>query len=185
MKTLSQDRATVRLVYDAVFLAAALVLSAVEALVPISAIPIPGFRPGLANIAICAACFRYSPLDAGIISLARCVIIFLLFGNPVSLVFSLSGTVLSLAVMSILRIRHIAHRFSFIGISVLCALAHNTGQVLACVIMLGNPAASYFPVLAVSSLVFGSLTGLILNLLYKQVIYRNHDSYTSLRKENL
>ena len=185
MKTLSSDRATTRLVYDAAFLAAALLLSAIEAMVPLSAIPIPGFKPGLANIAVCAACFRYSALDAGAISLARCVIIFLLFGNPVSFVFSLCGSALSLAVMCIMRGKHVAPRFSFIGISVMCALAHNIGQILACVAMLGNPAVSYFPVLTVSSLVFGSLTGLILNLLHGSVIYRSHNSVTSYRKETI
>ena len=179
MKTLSSDKATTRLVYDAVFLAVALLLSAVEAMIPLSAIPVPGFKPGLANIAICAACFRYSPIDAGVISLAKCVIIFLLFGNPVSFVFSLCGSALSLAVMSVLRSRHISPHFSFIGISVMCATAHNTGQILACVAILGNPAVSYFPVLAVSSLVFGSVTGLILNLLYGSVIYRNRNSIVS------
>ncbi|MBQ7599090.1 MAG: Gx transporter family protein [Clostridia bacterium] len=179
MKTLSSDKIVSRLVYDAVFLAAALLLSALETIIPLSSIPIPGFKPGLANIAVCAACFRYAPVDAWSVSLARCLIIFLLFGNPVSLVFSLFGSVLSLVAMTVLRSGRISHHFSFIGISVLCAFFHNTGQVLACVIMLGNHAVSYFPVLAASSLVFGSVTGLILNLLHSSVIYRNHDRLTS------
>ena len=57
-------------------------------------------------------------------------------------------------------------RLSFVGVSVLCAAAHNVGQILAAVTLFG-PAliVSYLPWLLVSAVICGGAVGLLLNLL--------------------
>ena len=176
MKTLSSDKTVTRLATDAIFLAAALILSMVESLIPFFAVPIPGFKLGLANLAVTLACFVLSPADAAVISLIRCAMVFLLFGNPVSLAYSVTGSVFAMAVLTVLYCTKLSRSFSFVGISVMCAAAHNVGQITAAVLIMGTPVLSYMPVLLISSVVCGALTGLIIQLLANRYFFRKNDN---------
>lgn len=167
MKTLSSDKRISRLAYDSLILATALILSYVEAVIPILSAPFPGFKLGLCNIAIMFAAFKISPVDAAVISSARVLISFLLFGNPTSLLFSLFGSALVIAALFVLT--KTGHSLSFIGISVICAFLHNTGQMAAALILTGKAVLSYTPFLCLASLVFGTLNGVILNLISKTI----------------
>ena len=167
MKTLSSDKRVVLLVSDSVLLCSALILSYVEAVIPLDIIPLPAFRIGLANIPIIVAVFALSPVHAALISFARLVLTFLLFGNPVSLLLSACGSVCVILIVSLFY-RHSSH-ISFIGISVLSALAHNAGQFIASLFLVGGAVISYIPFLLTASLIFGSLNGIILNLLPSKI----------------
>ena len=75
---------------------------------------------------------------------------------------SLSGGVLSVLVMYAAW-RLLGTRLSYLGVSVLGAAAHNMGQLLAISLTLGGRAFLYLaPVLLVSGVVFGVVTGLTL-----------------------
>ena len=165
MPILSSDRRTTHLAADAAFTGAALLLSFVEAVIPLGVLPLPGFKLGLCNLAITAAAFRYSVKDAAAVSLCRILLNFLLFGSPTSLIFSLTGGLLVLFALNLLTRPGLAPRFSFLGISVLCAMMHNAGQLAAARILLGPAVGSYLPALAFASLLFGGLNGVILNRL--------------------
>ncbi len=173
MRILSYDKKVVRLASNAVLLGIALALSYLEAILPLRFIPLPGFKLGLANIAITVAAFRHSPVDAAIVSLARVLIMFLLFANTTSFIFSMCGSVLVIAALFILRAHH--GGFSFIGVSLICALAHNAGQLIAALALVGRAAVSYIPFLILASLVFGVLNGVILNLLPNKIYRQTHE----------
>lgn len=160
-----------RLTLDASLLGVAMMLSYLEAVLPLSLIiPIPGARLGLANVAVTLCFFSVSPIDAALVSLARVCLTALLFGNIQSFLFSLFGAVLAYIGMWAARcfIRH----FSFYGISVLCAALHNLGQCAAAVIVLGTPAVfTYLPLLLVCAVIFGLITGAIIDPISKTKVF--------------
>ena len=163
MKILSSDRKIGTLAYLSILVGAALLLSYIEAVIPLDFLPLPGFRIGLSNIALTVAAFALSPWCAAAVSLARIILVFLLFGNPTSLLFSLFGSSLVIVMLAVLR-NH-SHKLSFVGISILCATVHNCGQLIAALLLVGTAVLSYIPFLMLASLLFGSLNGIILNLL--------------------
>lgn len=174
MKTLSSDNTVRRLTSDAALVGCALMLSFVEAVLPIAALPIPGFKIGLSNIAITAAAYRYSVKDAAAVSLCRIVLTFFIFGSPTSLIFSLLGAILSLTALALTKRRFITSRFSFIGISVICALCHNTGQLIAALMLVGSASLSYILPLVIASMIYGTLNGIILNLIPDRIYNKNN-----------
>ena len=144
----------------------ALALSYVESLIPIaSLVPLPGFKPGFANIVIVIAFYRLSPYAAAFISLCRVVISSLLFSGVTTLLFSLSGAILSFAILIVCS-KLLNCKIGFIGLSVLMALFHNIGQLLCAVAVMGNSSLLYyFPALSFAALICGCITGVILTFI--------------------
>lgn len=156
---------TKRLVLLAMLTAVAMILSYVESLLP--SVGIPGVKMGLANIAVIFALFRFGWKEAAALSLVRVVLVSLLFGSVGAMIYSLAGAVLSLAVMALLRR---IDRFSTVGISVAGGVAHNAGQILmAMLILQTKQLLGYLPVLAVSGIAGGVLTGLAAALLIRRI----------------
>ena len=156
---------TKRLVLLAMLTAVAMILSYVESLLP--SVGIPGVKMGLANIAVIFALFRFGWKEAAALSLVRVVLVSLLFGSVGAKLYSLAGAVLSLAVMALLRR---IDRFSTVGISVAGGVAHNAGQILmAMLILQTKQLLGYLPVLAVSGIAGGVLTGLAAALLIRRI----------------
>lgn len=156
---------TKRLVLLAMLTAVAMILSYVESLLP--SVGIPGVKMGLANIAVIFALFRFGWKEAAALSLVRVVLVSLLFGSVGAMLYSLTGAVLSLAVMALLRR---IDRFSTVGISVAGGVAHNAGQILmAMLILQTKQLLGYLPVLAVSGIAGGVLTGLAAALLIRRI----------------
>ena len=156
---------TKRLVLLAMLTAVAMILSYVESLLP--SVGIPGVKMGLANIAVIFALFRFGWKEAAALSLVRVVLVSLLFGSVGAMLYSLAGAVLSLAVMALLRR---IDRFSTVGISVAGGVAHNAGQILmAKLILQTKQLLGYLPVLAVSGIAGGVLTGLAAALLIRRI----------------
>lgn len=156
---------TKRLVLLAMLTAVAMILSYVETLLP--SVGIPGVKMGLANIAVIFALFRFGWKEAAALSLVRVVLVSLLFGSVGAMLYSLAGAVLSLAVMALLRR---IDRFSTVGVSVAGGVAHNAGQILmAMLILQTKQLLGYLPVLAVSGIAGGVLTGLVAALLIRRI----------------
>ena len=166
MQTTPQGNTAIRrLCRNAALLVLAFALSLVEHLLPISLIlPLPGVKLGLANVVITVVFFYGSPLDAAIISAVRIGLSALLFGSPVSLLFSALGGLFAYLVLCLCRPLS-GRLFSFVGISVLAATGHHFGQILAAWILFDSGVfLTYLPVLLVAGIVTGVLTGLLLNL---------------------
>ena len=145
--------------------ASAMILSYVESLLP--SVGIPGVKMGLANIAVIFVLFRFGWKEAAGVSLVRVVLVSLLFGSVGALLYSLAGAVLSLTVMALLRR---IDRFTTVGVSVAGGIAHNAGQVLMAMLILETKQLIvYLPVLAITGIGGGILTGLTAALLIRRV----------------
>ncbi len=166
-----------RLTRCAVLTALALALSVAEGLFPLTILfPLPGLRLGLANLVTVYALYALSGREALLILLARCLLGALVGGNLTALAFSLTGGLLALGTMALLRR---IPALSLLGVSVGGAAAHNTGQILAAMAVLGNQAPLlYLPPLLLCSIVTGGVTGAVSILLLRQVPH----SFISERK---
>ncbi len=151
-----------RLTLDAMLLGVAMMLSYLEAILPLSfIIPLPGAKLGLSNVAIMLCFYAVSPIDALIVSLMRIGLTSILFGNISSFAFSLIGGLLAYGGLWLARL--FKDRVSFYGISVLCAALHNVGQCLCgAIILSGFSIFSYLPLLLVFSIIFGLVTGAVI-----------------------
>lgn len=148
----------------AILTAVALVLGYVESLFPLQ-FGFPGIKLGLANTAVLLAIFLLGKKEGFLLLLAKVLLSAVLFAGFAGTVYGLTGGLLSWGVMALLKdIRF----FSPVGVSVAGAAAHNTGQILAAMLMTGSTAIiGYFPVLLLSGTVAGFLTGTISYVLIK------------------
>jgi len=141
--------------------ALALGLSVLEAAIPS---PLPGVKPGLANIVILIVLARYGWRTAAWVSLLRVVAGSLLLGNFLAPGFflSLGGALCSLAILA--ESQHLPRRwFGPVTHSILAAFAHIAGQLLVVYWWLIPHAgiAYLIPIFAAAALVFGTVNGLI------------------------
>lgn len=150
---------------SALMIALAMILSFVESQIP-SFFPIPGIKLGLANIAVIFALYRLSIKDAIVVSLIRVVVVSTLFGTSLTLAYSLSGAVLSLLIMVLLKK---SDRFSIVGVSVAGGISHNIGQIIMAIILMHNSVISYYlPFLIIS----GIVTGVVISLVSAKIVER-------------
>ena len=159
---------TRRLTRCAVLTALALAISVCEGLVPLTIlIPLPGLRLGLANLVTIFALCRLSPGESFAILVARCLLGALVGGNLSALAYSLTGGVLAFLAMWLLL--HLPG-LSLFGVCIAGAAAHNTGQILAAMAVLGSPVVVvYLPPLLLASVVTGAVTGGASILLVRRV----------------
>ena len=135
----------------------ALLLSYVEVLIPPVYSAVPGIKMGLPNIAVIFVLYRFGVREAAAVSLVRMAVVAMLFGNPVTFVYSLAGAILSLGGMALLRRTNL---FSTVGVSIAGGVLHNLGQILVAMILLSTAEIGYYMiVLAVTGTVSGALVG--------------------------
>ena len=147
-----------KLAHLALLIALAVLMGYVESLLPLH-FGIPGIKIGLCNIVILSVLLQYSWKEALMVSIARILVIGFLFGNLFSILYSLSGAVLSIAVMSLL-LR--SRRFGLLGISAAGGCMHNIGQLLtAKAVLPGLPLLWYTPVLILAGLATGALVAIV------------------------
>ena len=138
--------------------AAAMILSYVEAVLPPIFSAVPGIKVGLPNIIIIFLLYRMGVSSAVSVSLVRIVLSSLLFGNPISFIYSLTGAFLSIAVMAILKKTDF---LSAVGVSAAGGIFHNIGQILAAMLLLQTAQIGYYLiVLAMTGTVAGLFVGL-------------------------
>lgn len=144
------------------FTALAFVLSYIEFLLPIN-LAIPGIKLGLANLVIIVSLYTLGASWAFPLSLVRILLTGLTFGNPASMIYSLSGGMLSLAIMVVAKRCKL---FSVTGVSVLGGVFHNVGQILAAILVVETASLLYYlPVLILSGTVAGVLIGILSSIL--------------------
>ena len=146
--------------------ALSMILSYVESLIP-AFVAVPGLKVGLANIVVVFALFTLGPIEALAVSLIRVVLSSLLFGSVLSLLYSLSGALLSLVGMILMKKAKI---FSTTVVSVTGGVLHNVGQILvACLVLETDVLLYYLPVLILSGTITGAVIGIIASLVIKRL----------------
>ncbi len=145
------------------FIAFTLILSYIEFLIPISYGY--GLKLGLANIAIVSLLYIFSLKDAFIVNIVRILISGLLFGNVISIIFSLSGGLLSIIMMAV--IKKIC-KISIITVSVMGAIFHNIGQLVAAYLLTDVPGLLFYtPVLLIGGIITGTVIGILADIIIK------------------
>ena len=151
-------RHTKKLTLLGLLTAIALILSYVEALLPPIFVAVPGIKMGLPNIAIIFVLYRFGFKEAAAVSLVRLAAVALLFGNAMTLIYSLAGATLSLALMSLLKRTNL---FSMIGVSIVGGVSHNLGQILVAMWLMETAEIGYYMIILT---VTGTLAGILIGL---------------------
>ena len=142
--------------------ALAAVLSFFEGLFPVAAMLPPGIKLGLSNIVTMYALF-YIGVSGGFTVAVLKGLFVLLTRGPVAACMSLTGGLVSVAVMAVLF--RLPHRPARTLISVFGAVFHNVGQLAAAVLVLRSGFAfGWLPVMILSGVGMGMITALLLRL---------------------
>ena len=148
--------------------ALAIGLHLIEAVVPS---PLPGVKPGIANIVTLYVLYRFDFATAAWVSLLRVFASSLLFGNFLSptFVLSLSGAMMSLVALYFSQ--YLPRRyFGPVSLSILAAFAHMLAQLLLVRFWLIPHAgvAYLIPIFMLAALFFGLINGVVTNILLKR-----------------
>ena len=156
-----------KVAYFGVFTALALIFSYVETLIPFQ-IGFPGVKLGLANLIIVIALYKMNLKETYLLSVTRIILSGFIFGNLFSIIYSLSGGLLSLSVMAFLKKQG---GFSVMGISIVGGVMHNVGQLLVAMVIVETFSIIYYiPVLLIAGVITGLVIGIAANEMLKRLV---------------
>ena len=146
-----------KIVFMALLTSISLVIWVIEAQIP-APVPVPGIKLGLASVITLTAMVLLGRKEALVILVMRVVLASLFAGSFSAILFSLAGGLLSWAVMALVLNRF--PRNLLWVVSVLGAIAHNAGQLLAAIFVTRTPSLlAYGPVLLAAAILTGVFTG--------------------------
>lgn len=150
----------------AMLAAVAMIFSYIEAIIPFN-LGVPGIKLGIANLVILVSLYLLDFKFTLLINLIRIFVSGLLFTGLFGAVYSLSGGLLSLFIMYLLKKTGL---FSMVGVSMAGGVAHNLGQLSIAALLVSNMKVFvYFPVLLFSGLISGIVIGVIAFLILKKL----------------
>lgn len=154
---------TSKMVYMSLLISMALILSLIERMIPTPFVA-PGAKLGLANLVIVISVYTLNSYkDSFIILFLRIFLASLLGGSVSSLLYSVTGGILSFIITIIVKEIGGKH-VSVIGVSACSAVFHNIGQLLAASIILNNfRVFLYLPLLSITGIMTGIFIGLSAN----------------------
>ena len=136
----------------------ALILSYFESMLPPIWSAVPGIKMGLPNIVMVFILYRFGVKECAMVSFVRIFIVAVLFGNFMTLAYSIAGAFLSVLLMALCKRSNL---FSVVGTSVVGGVAHNLGQIAVAIFLFKTVQLGYYmAVLAVSGTVAGVVIGL-------------------------
>ncbi len=154
-----------KIAYISLLSALAIVFGYIEGLFPAFA-AIPGIKLGISNIVILLALYQTDKMTAYFIMIIKVLATSLLFSGMNVLLYSFCGGVFSISAMICCR----KLNFSIVGISMIGGISHNIGQLLVAGIVLKTVSVIYyFPVLLLSGLVFGFITGIVSKIIISRL----------------
>ena len=131
-------------------------------------IAVPGVKLGLANSVLLYSLYMLDIRQSVVLMLLKALLSWLIYMSLSAMLYSLAGGVLSLiAMILVMRIKGV----SVIGVSALGAVFFNVGQILAAMLVLNTPQLllTYLPVLMISGVVTGVLTGMVAQTVMKHL----------------
>ena len=150
-------RKTKKLVFLALLTAISLGIWVIEAQIP-APVPVPGVKLGLASVVTLTAMALLGRKEALAVLVMRVFLSVLFAGNFSAILFSLTGGLLSWAVMA-LTLRLFEEKLLWV-VSVLGAIGHNAGQLLAAVAIMRTASLFvYAPALLCAAIITGAFTG--------------------------
>ncbi len=158
---------TKRIAILGVLAAVALVLSYLEAILPPIYAAVPGVKVGLPNVVVILILYRFGAKEAAMVSFMRVFIVALLFGNAMTLAYSVAGAILSLLLMMLFKKLDL---FSAVGVSIIGGIAHNVGQIIVAMLLLNSTLIAYYMIiLTITGTLAGVAVGLAGSLLIKRL----------------
>lgn len=141
----------------ALLTAVALVIFVAEAQIP-PVIAVPGVKLGLSNIIVLLTMYIYGRREAAAVLGLKIILGSIFSGQLMSFFYSAAGGVLAFAVLALLK--GILTEKQIWAASAFGAAAHNIGQLIVAIAILGtDKLAWYLPVLLFSGIVTGLFTG--------------------------
>ena len=152
-----------RLIYLALLLAMAIVLSWFEGLLPPIPAPVP-LKFGLSNIAIMYALFFLGGKEVFVLAILKSFFVLIMRGVlPAGL--SLAGGLLSVAVMFLLN-RLLKEKGSYFLLSIAGAISHNLGQFLVLLVFFNAMSLLWIlPILLITGIGTGIVSATLLRML--------------------
>lgn len=148
---------TKKLVFMALLTAMSLVVWVIESQIPVP-VPVPGVKLGLASVITLTAMVLLGRKEALVILLMRVFLACLFAGNFSVILFSLAGGLFSWAVMAA-TVRLFPENLLWV-VSVLGAIGHNTGQLLAAMAVTRTASLVWYgPALLCAAILTGAFTG--------------------------
>lgn len=142
----------------AMLVALAMIFSYVESLIPIN-FGVPGMKLGVANLVIVTGLYFLEIPEVLAVSVLRVLLTGFLFGNGMSIIYSLAGAVVSLLAMVL--VKKMDGNF-IVGVSITGGVFHNIGQILVAMAVVENLKLIYYlPVLLVAGTVTGFVIGIV------------------------
>ena len=158
MKGYRMTNQTKKIANMAVLVAVAMIFSYVESLIPIN-FGVPGMKLGIANLVTVTGLYFLAVPEGLAVVAMRVLLTGFLFGNGMSIIYSLTGGLLSVLVMAGMKK---LKGFSIIGISIAGGIAHNMGQLaIAALVVESLKLVYYLPALLAAGAVTGFLIGLV------------------------
>lgn len=152
--------------------AVSLVLFVLENQIP-APVPVPGVKLGLGNVIVVAVLFLYGRREALAVLGVKIVLSAVVTGNLGALAYSAAGGLLSWGGMCLLR--GLLRPNQLWVASVLGAMLHNLGQLLAAVLIAATPGLwAYLPVLLLSGMITGFFTGIAAQLIVNRLRKTNN-----------
>lgn len=141
--------------------AEAIALSWLEGLIPVLPFMPPGAKPGFSNIVTMFTASALGLPAALTVTAAKALFAFVTRGAVAGAMSLAGGTVSTLIMWLMLRFK--AHGFGLCGVSMLCALSHNTAQLVVASVITGTKSVLYYaPALGIFAVITGFITGFIL-----------------------
>lgn len=155
---------TRKIAYMGLMLAVIMALSFVEHMLPPLPLLPPNVKLGLSNIVTMYCVFFLGAREAFTLAVLKSGFVLLTRG-PVAGLLSVTGGLLAVATVALL-IFCFRDKLSYIVASIAGAVMHNVGQIVAVSVIMGtNMIFYYLPVLIVSGVIMGIVTGTMLKLL--------------------
>lgn len=148
--------------YMGLLLSFALILSYVEALLPLE-VGLPGVKLGLANLAVVLCLYLFGWKKALLLTVVKAVVSGFIFGNLFMIFYSLAGAILSAFFMIILKK---SGWFHVPVVSACGGIMHNMGQLLVALKTVDTYGVLYYaPMLIIAGLITGLAIGITASLL--------------------
>ena len=152
------NKQTKKITFLGIAVSLAMILSYVEMLLPPIWSAVPSIKMGLPNVITTFVLYKLSWKESATISLVRILLTAILFGNAMTLLYSLAGAFLSLTAMALLKKVNV---FSVVGVSITGGVLHNLGQILIAILLLQNKEIGYYmAILIITGTVAGALIGI-------------------------
>ncbi|MBU0997017.1 MAG: Gx transporter family protein [Firmicutes bacterium] len=167
-----------KIVFLGIMISASVVLSIVESMISVTLFIIPGVKLGLANIVTLIILYIFGKKEAFIVVVIRILVVALV--SPVStfISFSLSISGGMLAIIAMILLKNIKS-LSIMSVSVVGALMHMVGQIIAAIFILETPTLIYYlPYMILLSIPTGIFTGYVGKKLID--LFNNHLSVPQL-----